>query len=87
MLEAAGCFIKTVSDDVKKEIDIYFEEMYTFFFRKRKILLHSFFVDYSGFSCFGLKNNKKRNKKKHVKVKGMNSIFSRMQKCSALRMQ
>ena len=38
----AGCFVKTVSDEVKKEIDIYVKEAYTFFFRKRKTLLHSF---------------------------------------------
>ena len=33
----------SVSDEVKKDIDIYFEETYMyFFFRKGKMLLHSF---------------------------------------------
>ena len=31
-----------MSEEVKKEIDVYFEEAYAIFFRKRKILLHSF---------------------------------------------
>ena len=39
----AGCFVKTVSDEVEKEIVIFFRRNVYFFFRKRKILLHSFF--------------------------------------------
>ena len=43
----AGCFVKTVSDEVKKENDIYFEEAYTFFQKKEFFTAFFFWMDFN----------------------------------------